>query len=233
MPTETSVRAIGCRHCAIHDSCTLGRLARLDPDLVESQLRERIFHRDDVLLNEGKIASFVRVVKMGTVFCYRRGLDGRSRPIGVVGPGHALGVLGTFNMPSQATCVALSKVRVCELPVATLHDHDTCGSRLMAHIAQAVVESVAVISTWSEAMRVPGVVGQLAYVAVLLADANRATTVELPSHSALAELLGTRRETIARALRTLEREGCIRRFERKRCEIYRSKLLARLSHIKR
>jgi len=211
----------------------MGRLASHEPDLIESQLRERIFHRDDVLIEEGKISSFVRVVKMGTVFGYRQGLDGQSRPIGVVGRGHALGVFGTYNMPSQASCIALSKVRVCELPIAALRDMSACGSRLIAHVTQSVVDSVAAVSTWSEAMRVPGVVSQLAYVTVLLADANRTTVVELPSHSALAQLLGTRRETIARALRTLEREGCIRRREHKRCEVYRSQLLTRLSQIKR
>jgi DNA-binding GntR family transcriptional regulator len=73
------------------------------------------------------------------------------------------------------------------------------------------------------------VVNQLAYVVVLLADANRTPVVELPTHSALAELLGTTRETIARALGTLQSEGGIRRLERKHCEVYRRKLLDRVS----
>jgi len=69
-----------------------------------------------------------------------------------------------------------------------------------------------------------------AAVLLLLGDASQAPVVQLPSHTALAELLGTRRESIARALRSLESEGGIRRHERKRCEVQRDRLLLRLTH---
>jgi len=218
-----------CQDCAIRKLCVVGRLGTQKRAPIESQLRERIFHRGDVLVEESKYSSLVRIVKMGTVFAYRRGLDGRSRAIGVVSRGSALGTFGVFDMPNQATCVALTTVRVCEIPVVALRDTSTCSSRLLAYIAATLVETFAAAAAWSEAMRLPGVVNQLAYILVLLADANKASMVTLPSHSNLAELLGTRRESVARALGTLESEGGIRRHERKRCEIFRSKLLARLS----
>lgn len=229
MQAKTSVRATNCQGCAIRELCTLGRLEPEERALIESRVRERIFHRDDVLVEEGKISSFVRIVKVGTVFAYRRGLDGRSRPIGAVSRGCALGTFGIFDRPNPASCVALKTVRVCEIPVVGLRETSACGSKLLAHITLSVVENFAALTSWSEAMRLPGVTNQLAYILVLLADANKASIVELPSHSALAELLGTRRETIARALGALELAGAIRRHERKRCEVLRSPLLARLS----
>jgi len=223
------IRSVNCEECAIRDACSLNRLRQEERVRIEPQVRERVFHRGDVLLEEGKIADAVRFVKWGTVFGYRRGLDGRSRPIGAVNRGSALGIFGTFEMPSQATCVALTTVRVCEVPVGGLRGVAACGSSLLAQITRSVADIVAALSTWSEAMRLPGTNRQLAYVLVLLADASKASFVQLPSHKALAQLLGTRRETIARALSSLEREGCIRRHERKRCEVHREQLLARVS----
>jgi CRP-like cAMP-binding protein len=233
MPTTRSVHTTNCQDCAIRTLCTLGRLESRERALIESQIRERVFHRDEVLVEENKVSSFVRIVKTGTVFAYRRGLDGRSRPVGAVSRGCALGTFSIFDRPNPVSCVALATIRVCELPVAGLRDMSACGSKLLAHITLSVVENFAALSAWSEAMRLPGVINQLAYILVLLADANKASIVELPSHSALAELLGTRRETVARALGALEIAGGIRRYERKRCEVLRSPLLARLSQATR
>jgi CRP-like cAMP-binding protein len=230
MATRKYVGSVNCEDCAIRATCTLNRLGNEEGARIGPQVRERIFHRGDVLLDEGKIADFVRFVKLGTVFGYRRGLDGRSRPIGVVSRGGALGIFGTFEMPSQATCVALTTVWVCEVPVVDLRNMSTCGSSLLAQISRSVTDVFASLTAWSEAMRLPGLINQLAYVLVLLADASKASVVQLPSHASLAELLGTRRESIARALRSLESEGGIRRHERKRCEVHRDKLLLRLSH---
>lgn len=229
MAATKSTRSVNCEDCAIRAACTLNRLAQGERARLEPQVRERVFHRGDVLLEEGQMATSVRVVKLGIVFGYRHGLDGRSRPIGVVNRGSALGIFGTFEMPSQARCVALTTVRACEIPVAELRAMCTCGSSLLRQVTQAVTDMFAALTAWSEAMRLPGLVNQLAYVLVLLADANNHPVVQLPSHAALAELLGTRRESIARALGLLEREGGIQRQECKRCEVHRGRLLLRVS----
>jgi CRP/FNR family transcriptional regulator len=230
MPTRKSARSVNCQNCAIRDTCALNRLQNEERARIEPMIRERIYHRGDVLLEEGKIAASVRFVKLGTVFGYRKGLDGRSRPIGVVSRGVALGIFSTFEMPNQVTCVALTTVLACEIPVADLRSLSTCGSSLQVQFGRSVAELFAALTAWSEAMRLPGLLNQLAYVLVLLAEASQAPVVQLPSHAALAELLGTRRESIARALRSLESEGGIRRHERKRCEVRRAALLTRLSH---
>lgn len=221
--------ASNCGACAVGPSCALGRLEGPQRALVAPLLRERTFHRGDILLEEGRTSGLVRVIKLGTVFAHRRGLDGRSRPIGVLGRGHAFGLFGMFETPDQASCIAHTRVRVCELPLLALRDTSLCGSQLMVQVVRAVVENFAALAAWSEATRLPGVVNQLAYVALLLADAAQSAVVELPSHAALAELLGTRRESIARALRALEDEGGICRLDRKRCEVRREHLLARLA----
>lgn len=219
-----------CQDCAIRKSCTLNRLGSQDRMYIAPRIRERVAHRGDVLQDEGETAIFVRVVKTGLAFCYRRGLDNRSRPVGIVRRGGALGIFAMLGMPNLVRCVALTDLRVCEISVAGLARASAgLGSQLTEEVTRAVVGNFTSAMTWSEAMRLLGVVNQLAYVIVLLAEENKASVVELPSQAALAELLGTRRETIARALRTLEGEGGLRLHERRRCEVFRDKLLARLS----
>lgn len=207
----------------------LGELGEAALALLQPQIRQRIFHRGDALAAEGEIAHCVRILKLGTAFAYRRGLDGRSRPIGVLSRGNAFGIFGVFENPSQASGVALTTVRICEIPVVVLREMGACGSQLFVELTRAVVANFAAIAAWSEALRLPGVVNQLAYVVMLLADASKSSVVELPNQSALADLLGTRRESIARALRRLDDEGGIRRLDRKRCEVHSGQLLARLS----
>jgi CRP/FNR family transcriptional regulator len=229
MTKTTSTSECNCQDCAISTLCVLGRLADAERALLAPQVRPRILHRGDHLMEEGQTARFVRVIKLGTAFAYRRGLDGHSRPIGVMARGSAFGLPGVFEARNQISGIALTTTRVCELPAATLRDIGRCGSKLLAQLVNAIMDNVAAMAAWSEVMRVPGTINQLAYIVVLLAEASKSSMVELPSHAALAELLGTRRETIARGLRTLVGEGGIRRHERRRCEVFSGRLLERLA----
>jgi CRP-like cAMP-binding protein len=192
-------------------------------------VRERIFLAGETLFEEGQISNTLRVIKLGTVFAQRRGLDGHSRPIGVLRRGSAFGLFGAFDRPSQVTGVALTRVRVCELPIEPLSELGRCSGQALMHLMNAIVDNFAALAAWSEAMRVPGMINQLACVALLLADASHSELIELPSQDALARLLGIRRESIARGLNALELEGGIRRLDRRRCEVHRCALLARLA----
>jgi CRP-like cAMP-binding protein len=229
MPTETAVRAAPCQLCAVRSQCALGRIPARERQIIEPWIREQIFRPGDVLTREGDRSGVVRFVKIGTVFGYRLGLDGESRPIGVVRRGSALGVFGIFDQPNPATCTAVSTVRACELPMVALRASTTCQPQLLAHATQSMADNFAMAAAWSEAMRLPGAINRLAYVLLLLAEAHKPSPVELPSHSKMAELLATRRETVARALRTLENEGGLRRLTPRRCEVSRGRLLALLS----
>lgn len=229
MPTKTPITAAHCRSCAIRQACLLGQVGDTERALVEPQIRQRTFHSGDALVEEGIVAGALLIIKLGTAFAYRRGLDGRSRPIGVIHRGNAFGIFGIFEYRNQASGIAMTTVRACEIPIAAVRDLSECGSKFLVHVLRAVTENFAAMAAWAEAMRLSGVTNQLAYVIVLLAEAAKSPVVELPSHVALAEMLGTRRETIARALRTLDEEGGLRRAERRRYEVDRSRLLTRLA----
>ncbi len=217
-----------CLNCATLATCLLGKLSRLDLKTLQPLVRKGSFRRDEVLSVEAEVASSIKIVKIGMVFGYRLGRDGRMRPIGIAGRGAVFGLFSFLGQPNQATGIAASTGRVCEIPVAELK-MQTAGIPLFGeHLLAAIMQSVSRIASWSEGMRVRGVVNQLAYAVLLLGEAQGNAVVGLPSHTALAELLGTSRETIVRALTTLESEGAIRRLEPKTYQLFEGPLLARL-----
>ncbi|MBV8503316.1 MAG: Crp/Fnr family transcriptional regulator [Paucibacter sp.] len=217
-----------CYDCSIQTSCLLGQLDPGERAVLLPLTRQRVLHRGESLVEEAQVSSVLRILKLGTVFVYRRGLDGRSRPIAIQPRGAALGAFGILGKPSQATGVAMATIRVCDIPIDALRDMFSCGSKLMTQMVGSVVQNVAAMAAWSEAMRLTSVLNRLAYVLLLLADGGRSSVLDLPSQTDLAELLGTRRESIARALRGLEDDGDIELSGRRRCVVVRSKLLARL-----
>jgi CRP-like cAMP-binding protein len=68
-------------------------------------------------------------------------------------------------------------------------------------------------------MRMKGLPQKLLATLHLYAREQRARVVRLPSHVALASLLSTTRETIARSLGQLESSGHILRHDRWHCEV--------------
>jgi DNA-binding MarR family transcriptional regulator len=85
------------------------------------------------------------------------------------------------------------------------------------------------MAAWSESMRVPGVRNQLGYLVLMLSQLQSVKVIELPNQTALAELLGTTRETVGRALAVLEDRGAIRRLARKKFEVFRNVLVKQLT----
>lgn len=220
--------ATECTLCANRLDCVTGKMKPADLQQLQPLIRERRFQRGESLLREGRVAARVGVVKVGSLFGYRRGLDGRQRPVGLLGRGGLFGLFGVFGQASQVSAVAAGTGRVCEVPAEALQalasrDADFAGCLVALASAEGGIHAA-----WSAGMRVRGVVNQLAYSLLLVADSQRSRVIELPTQVALAELLGTTRETIARSLAALEAEGSITRGERKQCEVFHGPLLRRL-----
>jgi CRP-like cAMP-binding protein len=213
MPTPKS--ALGCTDCATRPACLLNLLSDEETRAIQPYIERRRFHHGDRISTEGELSRFVRLLKIGDAFSYRRGLDGQERPIGIAGRGTACGLFGYFGQPNQVSEIAATSLRVCEITHENLRRVAATNAALSEHLTSVAASGCGLIAAWSEGMRVRGLVNQLAYALVLLSQA-------------LAELLGTTRETIARAFATLKTEGGLQLLERRKCSIDREMLLGRL-----
>ena len=226
--TFPAAAATSCALCATRSLCIVSRLPADELPALEPAIRKRTVGRGHELATQGQTADAVTVLKMGTVTGYRRGIDGNLRPVGMQGRGSAFGLFAVMGQPTPVTSRTAGAARICEVPVARLREIVERRPELAGCIAAAAAENCSRLALWSEAMRLRGVANQLAYTLVLLSQAQGLTVIELPTHSALAELLGTTRETVVRSLGVLEQEGGVRRGERRSCEIFRKELLSRI-----
>jgi CRP-like cAMP-binding protein len=226
MPMPKS--ALSCMECATRPACLLNLLGEDEMRRLQPLIERRRFHHGDRFSLEGDTPRSVRLLKIGYAFGYRRGLDGQERPIGVIGRGGVFGIFGYLGQPNQISGIAATSIRVCEIPHDVLRRTAATNPVFAEQLSSAVVSTFGLMASWSEGMRVRGLVNQLAYALVLLSQVHRSNTIDLPTHTALAELLGTTRETVARAFSTLKSEGSLQLLERRKCGIDRDALLARL-----
>jgi CRP-like cAMP-binding protein len=218
----------GCLACAARRACILAEAGRETLLELQPRIRTRRLHARERVEVTGVQAHAVAVLKTGTAFVVRRGLDGMARPIALAGRGAATGLLRWFGFPDSETMQAVSAARVCEIAHADLSRAVRHEPALEARLMRRAVEGMGVMAGWSEAMRVRGVVNQLAYTLLLLVRTEESSRIRLPAHAALGELLGTTRESVARAFGTLRDEGGLVPLEGRLCEIDREQLLLRL-----
>lgn len=222
------IRRPDCSVCIAHGECVIGGLPAGDRPAYQALVHERPFQKGEVLLREGEIASTFRVVKLGMTLLLRRGHDARQRPVALFGAGQVLGKFGLVGQPNALTCVAASSGRLCEVAFEDFERNGLWNDRFQHQLALAYVRSYGRLADWAQVMRVGGVQGRLAAALLLLASMQRSLLVRLPSQRVLSQLLGARRETIARALRALEQARAVKRRDRWHCELVEPLLAARL-----
>jgi CRP/FNR family transcriptional regulator, cyclic AMP receptor protein len=122
--------------------------------------------------------------------------------------------VGLLGQQTQVGAQALTPGRVCELPANALRGLLDKDPSLLPMVHQQLVQAFARLADWSQLMRHRGLPRQLVSTLMLLAREQGTRTVLLPSQTALAELLCTSRETVARTLGQLEDQGHLHRVDR-------------------
>lgn len=188
-------------------------------------MTERPFHKGERLLQQGQPSVTFQVVKVGMVLASRSGDDGVERPVGIFGGGQLLSNMALLQRPEALSCHALSAGRVCEVTLSSVGAQALTDAEFLFALAGECADTQAQLADWARVVRIRGTAGQLAGALLQLANLQRSTLVRLPSHTVLATLLATTRETIARTLRQLDEQGCVVRHDRWHCEIHRKRLL--------
>ena len=179
-------------------------LARIEP-----AIRTRRVAAGQPVTREGETEQAISIVKLGNVFGYRRGVDGVERPIGIAGRGAIFGLMGWVGKANLVTGVPASQTRVCVVPFQAIRDAVRHHPAFESRLDESAASIGGLFMQWSEVMRHKNVTRQLGAALLLLARAQHTTHIVVPSHTALAQLLGTTRETVARGLRNLREGGGI------------------------
>lgn len=215
-PASDHVR---CAVCAARSSCLLGQLPWPSQTQLAAVNQELVFKKGQQLQTEGVVAKSIRIIKLGTVMATRRGPDGTSRPVALIGRGYVLGQYSVFGRETQLGAVALSTGRLCEVRLTDLRRLQALDHPFMDALHQVMTSAFGRLADWAQIMRMRGLPRQLVATLLLLGAEQGNRVIRLPSHVALAALLSTSRESIARTLSHLEAAGHLRRIDRWHCEL--------------
>lgn len=218
-PSGTNTPRARCPQCATLPMCLMGCLPEASRNLLVPCVAESSFGKGDLLLPEGQVAQHISIIKIGAVMASRQGDDGHAHPVALLGRGKTLGEYAIYGHSEQISAVALSAGRVCRLEVPDLYRLGVVDRKFHACVQARIVRSLGQLADWSRVMRIKGLRQKLLATLQLYAREQRSRVIRLPSHVALASLLSTTRETIARSLRQLEAAGHIVRHDRWHCEV--------------
>ena len=210
-----------CGHCATLSVCLIGGLPDASRELLASCIEESAFGKGDALQIEGVVAQRISIIKVGAVMATRQGEDGQAHPVALLGRGKTLGHYAVYGHQEQIGALALTTGRVCSVDVPDFYRLGVVDRQFHACIQTHLVDSHGQLADWSRVMRIKGLQQKLLATLQLYAREQRSQAIRLPSHVALAALLSTPRETIARSLRQLEAAGRILRHDRWHCEVVR------------
>jgi CRP-like cAMP-binding protein len=207
-----------CAMCATREYCLVGGSPHAVAALAPA-IRERNFRQGDVLLREGERADELKLVKIGTVFVGRSRGEAPIQPVGIGARGMVLGLCGYAGQPNQLSAVASTSGRSCAIPVARVAWLAQNDPAFRERIGRAFSDNIAFMARWAQLRGHRGVVAQVAGTLALIMEEQRTESIDVPSHTALARMLGTTRESVARAIAALEAAGCLVRTAARRCDV--------------
>src|SRR5215510_4355117 len=187
-----------------------------DLQALATDLRERRYHAGDVIFRKGDPSGGLGVVLQGRVRTVTTSPEGRERVLKVFGPGRTFADIAVFDdEPQPAEAIADSDSTVVFIPQADLLD-------LLKHHPDAAIDVIRLFASRLRAYKLMvedlSLRTVVARVARLLVDRARGAQrlIEESASSSpeytqeeIAALVGSVREVVQRALKTLEHAGLV------------------------
>jgi len=180
------------------------------------------YRRGEFLQEAGEPMTNVWFVNAGRVKLSRISREGKQQAVGILGPGDALGLIGVVDGRAQELqAEALTDVDACLIPAPVFLAMLQADTRLALRFAEAMGEKLNEAREMIADLVFRDVRSRVAHaLLVLLAqdrrsrgetgDARGRVRFELGlTHRDLAELVGTRRESVTTALSDLQRAGLV------------------------
>ncbi len=182
-------------------------------------LTERSFAKGETLQVEGQLAHSLGMVKLGTLMGNRHGPDGEPRPVAMLGRGNVLGKYGLYGQTNPLTITSLSSGRLCVLRMSDLKQGGGLSDELLRGVLEIMTRTFGRLADWSQVMRMRGLSRQVLAALMVLGQEQGSRSVYLPGQAALAQLLSTTRESVARTLAQLAQSGRIKRIDARHVQL--------------
>jgi len=197
-------------------------LQHLDERTIDSMARQSAmatYHPGELLHEAGEPMASVSFISSGRVKVYRTSKEGKQQTITILGPGDAFGEIGMVDPAVQDLYVeALEEVVVCRTSRDAFLALASRDPALALRLAEAMGEKLNEARERIADFAFRDVQGRVANLVLAFLERERRLTSDPArdrirpglSHRELAEMIGTRRESVTLALNALQREGVIR-----------------------
>lgn len=210
-------RTPGCWY--IQGSRMLQHLDERTVEAMASQSAMGTYAPGELLHQAGEPMDAVTFISQGRVKVYRMSREGKQQTIVLLGPGDAFGEIGIVDRRAQDLYVeALDNVVVCRTSRDAFLRLCSRDPELAIRLAEAMGEKLQDARERIADFAFRDVRGRVAHLLLTFLERERRLvgTDQLDrivpglSHRELADLIGTRRESVTLALNALERDGLIR-----------------------
>jgi CRP/FNR family transcriptional regulator len=204
-----SVGPVGCRACDLHEICRLTGLLAFDAGRSrQSTGTLRPVKAGEFLFRAGDRAHKVYAVRQGLLKTVQVGGDGEEQILALNTPGEALGLEGLSIGSHVSDVIALQSVVCCELPLQLLGEPGARAAELSNALIRLLGCAVVPRPNFARGPIRRRVTNFLLDFGKRLANRGldgRRFTLGLSRHE-IAHLLGTRIESVSRAMQQLHRE---------------------------
>lgn len=198
---RTGQPAHKCVRCHAQGRCVLESFSPPNRETLKLHLRESAMDDGGTIFAQDEPAHRLHVVKSGAVLVCHRSHGGQPVPVGLFGPGIALGKLAPFaEHPHVFSAVSVGRSRICSVSTQVLRSHPPLQRELTQALPESFLRFQRELAAWSVIARIGNLQDRLGHALQQLARNQRCNRVQLPAHKVLAALLGTTRETVARTL---------------------------------
>ena len=183
---------------------------------VASIMVEKSYSRKSIVFHEGDHGDTLYIIKGGRVKIAKVAIDGREKTLTILQPGDFFGEMAIFdNMPRSATAEAIDNdVRLFGLNKKDferlIHEFPSIALRIMKDLTRRIRQ----INQQVEDLAFKDVHGRVSSTLFQLLEteediAGQTLTRLRMTHQDLANMVGSSRETVTRALNRLQNEGII------------------------
>ena len=175
----------------------------------------RHFDGGQVIYLEGEPAESIYVLEAGWIKAARMTLEGREQALMFLRPVDMFGDIAVFTgTPYPGTVIALESVRVWVIPAKTMLDliprYPDLAMAIICHLGERVLHYVNLV----EDLSLRSVEARLAHTLLQNSELNEGHLIvprrEWTTFDEMAVRLGTVRDVLSRALKTLETENLLR-----------------------
>jgi CRP-like cAMP-binding protein len=206
----------GCSY--VQDSKMLKNLDERTVELMAQRSTLATFEPGQLLHQAGEPMDAVSFLSEGRAKVYRMSADGKQQTIVLLGPGDAFGEIGIVDPSGQDLYVeALERVVICRTTREAFLQLASRDPELAVRLAEAMGEKLQTAREQIADFAFRDIRGRVAHLLLTFLERERRLTGDdsldriVPglTHRELAEVIGTRRESVTTALNSLERDGLI------------------------